>query len=290
MAIKRGLGKGMMALVDENELEKVDPKETAMVPVNRVIPNRYQPRKEFDQHSLQDLADSIRQKGVLSPILVSELGDGRYELVAGERRLRASKLAGLSEIPALIKDFSEEDRLEIALIENIQREDLNPLEVALAYKEIMEKMNFSQEDLAAKVSKSRAAVANTLRLLKLPDFVQERIARGEISEGHARAVLSLENIDDQIGFTRHIIEQGLSVREAEKLSKEWVGAGPDRTRNVSRETNPRRERVLDELQERFVSSLGARVEISGNIKKGKIQIFYHSEEELENIYRLIKKS
>ncbi len=290
MAIKRGLGKGMMALVDENELDKVELKDTTMIAVGRIIPNRYQPRKEFNEDALQNLADSIRQKGVLSPILVSELGDGRYELIAGERRLRASKLAGLSEIPVLIRDFSEEDRLEIALIENIQREDLNPMEVALAYKEIMEKLNLNQEDLAQKVSKSRTAVTNTLRLLKLPDFVQDKISRGEISEGHARAVLTLENIDDQIEFTKHIISQGLSVREAEKVSKEWGGNSSGKDKNVSRETNPRREKVLDELQERFVSSLGARVEISGNIKKGKIQIFYHSEEELENIYRLIKKS
>ncbi len=288
MAAKRGLGKGMRALVHENELDKFDIKDANLIPVDKVIPNRFQPRREFNKEALQDLADSIKKKGVFQPILVSSLGDGSYELVAGERRLRASKLAGLKEIPAIIRDYSDEDRLEIALIENIQREDLNSMEVAHAYKEIMDRLKLNQEQLAQTVSKSRTAVANTLRLLNLPDFVQKKVSEGAISEGHARTVLSLDNIDKMIEFTKHIVSEGLSVREAEKEVKGWGTKSSSQKKNVSRETKSRREKVLDELQERFISSIGARVEITGNIKQGKIQIFYHSEEELENIYNLIK--
>ena len=287
MAIKRGLGKGMMALVEENEIDRDTIKDATPIDVNKIIPNRYQPRKQFNEERLKELSTSIKEKGVLFPILVSPLGDGRYELVAGERRWRAAKEAELLEIPALIRDFSEEDRLEIALIENIQREDLNAIEVAIAYKEIMEKLNCSQEELAVKVAKSRTAVTNTLRLLKLPDFVQNKVSEGVLSEGHARAILSLGEIDKMLEFAKHIIENNLSVRESEKASRDWKKEL--KTKDVSRETKKRREAVLDDLEEKFISTLGAKVEILGNVKKGKIQIFYHSEEELENIYRFLKE-
>ena len=196
--MKHGLGRGMLALVDENEIEQVDRSLVNTIDINKIIPNRYQPRKTFDNTALEELSDSIREKGVIQPVIVSELRDGRYELVAGERRWRASKMAGLLEIPAIIKDFSDEDRLEIALIENIQREDLNAVEEALAYKEIMERLNITQEELSKKIGKNRSSVANTLRLLKLPEFVREKIISEEITEGHARAVMMLEQIDEMI--------------------------------------------------------------------------------------------
>lgn len=166
--MKHGLGRGMMALVDENEFHEIDKNQINSVDINTIIPNRYQPRKNFNEESLKELSDSIKEKGVIQPIIVSDLGDGRYELIAGERRLKAAKLAGLFEIPVIIKAISDEDKLEIALIENIQREDLNSIEEALAYKELMERLNLTQEDLAKKIGKNRSSIANTLRLLKLP--------------------------------------------------------------------------------------------------------------------------
>jgi len=281
MIMKKGLGKGMMALVDENDFDlDSKPGNSKEVDVNKIVPNRYQPRKQFNQEGLEELADSIREKGVISPILVSELGDGRYELVAGERRLRAAKLAKLDEIPVIIKEFSEEDRMEIALIENIQREDLNALEVALAYKEILEKLDINQEKLSKKVGKSRSAIANTLRLLKLPEYVREKVSGGELSEGHARALMGLDNFDAQIDLSKKIIQEGLSVRETEVLVKEW--------KHQQKTDRPKKEKSFSkvgDLEEKFIKKFQAKVEIKGSRKKGKIQIYYYSEEELENLYK-----
>ncbi len=279
--MKKGLGKGMMALVDENEFDVGEGGiSSTLVNVNKVIPNRYQPRKQFDDASLKELANSIKEKGVISPILVSELGDGRYELVAGERRLRASKLAGIMDIPVIVRDFTEEDRMEIALVENIQREDLNALEIASAYKEIMEKLNLSQEDLSKKIGKSRSAIANTLRLLKLPEYVRDKLSSGEISEGHARAIMTLENFDTLIDLTNKIIQDGLSVRETEFLAKEWK----KKTNNSKKEKKKKTSKVSD-LEEKFIKKLQAKVEITGSRKKGKVQIYYYSEAELESLYK-----
>lgn len=285
MALKKGLGKGMAALVGENELEEVKIAEGNNIDINAIIPNRYQPRKTFDESALAELAKSIKEKGVIQPILVSPIGEGKYELVAGERRLRASKLAGLLEIPAIVREFSHEDKLEIALIENIQREDLNSMEVAEAYKELMEKLNLTQEQLSEKIGKSRASVANTLRLLRLPDYIRERIEAKELTEGHARAILSLEDIDSMIDFAKYIIAEGLSVREAEKEAKRYK----PREEDVSRETKKEKANPMEDLEEKLIQLLGAKVEISGNIKKGKIQIHYFSREELENIYNRLSQ-
>jgi ParB family transcriptional regulator, chromosome partitioning protein len=283
MSIKHGLGKGMMALVDENELKIEDSGNGTSVDIHKILPNRYQPRKRFSEESLKELAESIREKGVIQPVIVTEIGDGRYELVAGERRLRAAKLAGLMDMPVIIKNYSEEDKLEIALIENIQREDLNAVEQAMSFKEIMERLNLNQDEFAKKIGKDRSSVANTLRLLKLPEYVREKIETGEISEGHARAILSLGGIDRMIHLTNTIIEKGLSVREAEMAAKE--NAEPKK--GVSRETKRRKDGKLGEIQEKFVKAVGAKVEIKGTEKKGKIEISYFSKQELENIYRHI---
>jgi len=284
MKMKHGLGKGMMALLDEQTPVLEDKKNVSTIDINTVIPNRYQPRKTFDEKALQELADSIREKGVIQPIIVSELGNGKYELVAGERRLRAAKMAGLLEIPAIVKDFSDEDRLEIALIENIQREDLNPLEKAQAYQEVMERLGISQEEFAKKIGKDRSSVANTLRLLKLPEYIKGKISTGEMSEGHARAILMIEDIDLMIDFANHIIEKGLSVREAENEARSYR---KEERRNVSRETSVRRNREMETIQENFIKALGAKVELKGSVKKGKIEIHYFSRQELESIYKLI---
>lgn len=282
--MKHGLGRGMMALLDENTIQEVDKSQINVVQINHILPNRYQPRKTFNEAALRELADSIQEKGIIQPIIVSELGDGRYELVAGERRWRAAKMAGLLEVPAIIKDFSDEDRLEIALIENIQRENLNSVEEALAYKEIMERLAITQDELAKKVGKNRSSIANTLRLLKLPEYVREKIISGDITEGHGRAIMMLEDIDKMINFTNFIIENGLSVREAERQVKDFTEKPKE---NVSRETVKSVDTSLSDLQERFIRSVGAKVEIKGTRKKGRIEIHYFSQEELENIYQLI---
>ncbi|URA10944.1 ParB/RepB/Spo0J family partition protein [Thermospira aquatica] len=288
MAQKHGLGKGMLALVDENMIEEeVYKGNIQMIDVGKILPNKHQPRKFFAEDELKELADSIREKGVIQPILVTDLGNGKYELVAGERRWRAAKMAGLLEIPAIVRDFSEEDKLEIALIENIQRSDLNPIEEALAFKEIMERLHLSQEELAQRIGKNRSSVANTLRLLKLPEIIQQKIIQKELTEGHARVILMLSERDVMIQFADYIIEKGLSVREAEVMVKDFE------KKNVSRETlKEKNETVhpLTSLEEKFIQSLGLKVSVTGSIKKGKIEIHYFSQEELEYIYqRLVGK-
>ncbi|MFN4215952.1 MAG: ParB/RepB/Spo0J family partition protein [Brevinematales bacterium] len=284
MAQKHGLGKGMLALVDENILEEEAHKgNIQMIDVGKIIPNKYQPRKFFGENELKELADSIKEKGVIQPILVTDLGNGRYELVAGERRWRAAKMAGLLEIPAIIRDFSEEDKLEVALIENIQREDLNPIEEALAYKEIMEKLGISQDELAQKIGKNRSSIANTLRLLKLPEVIQKKLIRKELTEGHARAILMLSQVDKMIQFSEYIIQKGLSVREAEDIVKVFEREGV----SVSRETET--PSALSHLEEKFIRALGMKVIIKGSQKKGKIEIHYFSEQELEYIYTILSQ-
>ncbi len=282
--MKHGLGRGMMALLDEQEEGQDFTGQTTAIDINKIMPNRYQPRKNFNEESLKELAESIHEKGILQPIIVTELGDGRYELVAGERRLRAAKIAGLLEIPVLIRNFSEEDRLEIALVENIQREDLNPLEKAEAFREIIERLNISQDDFAKKIGKDRSSVANTLRLLKLPEFVREKLVEGLISEGHARAILSIEDLDKILDLTKQVIERGLSVRETESEAKK-INNKPAGKRPVPR----RHDAHMDEIQERIIKAIGAKVEIKGTMNKGKIEIHYFSKEDLENIYSYISK-
>ena len=287
--MKKSLGRGMMALVDELEMNEVEKKEMMRIDIDLIIPNRYQPRKEFSAEAITELAESIRECGVIQPILVSELGDGRYELIAGERRWRASREAGLKDIPAVIRDCTDEERLEIALIENIQRQDLNALEVATAYKEIIERLNINQDALAKRVGKSRSAVTNTMRLLKLPEYVRERLSVGDITEGHARTILSFENIDKMIDFTKYIIERGLSVREAENEAKIFVVSPEDGATGATAK-KPVKKGGMSDLEDRIIRQLGLKVEIRGDMKKGKVQIFYHSQDELDKIYSALGKT
>ncbi|MCX7821080.1 MAG: ParB/RepB/Spo0J family partition protein [Brevinematales bacterium] len=284
--MKQALGKGMLALMDENIAEEIENKRTFSIPIDKIMPNRYQPRKNFDEESLKELADSIKANGIIQPVIVSELGDGTYELIAGERRWRAAKIAGLTEIPVIIRDCTEAERLEIALIENIQRENLNPIEEALAYKEILERLSITQDELAQKIGKNRATITNTLRLLKLPEYVREKIVNKEISEGHARVILSLEDIDKMIAFTDYIIQHNLSVRETEKAVKDFL----TKNENVSRETSEKTTNyIFKSFEDELIRSVGAKVEIKGNHKKGKIEIHYFSAEEFEKIFNQLKK-
>jgi ParB family chromosome partitioning protein len=221
MAKKGGLGKGIKTIFQENESERRD--SIVVLGIDEISPNRSQPRTEFDPEALQELADSIKEHGIIQPPLVEEAGNGMYYIIAGERRTRAARLAGLTQIPVRVKSFSEENKLEVALIENIQREDLNALEEALAYKKLMDMANITQEEVAKRVGKNRSTVANALRLLKLPEDMQNALADDKITAGHARALLSVGNNSDMRILFGRIMGQGLSVREAENQAQEMNG-------------------------------------------------------------------
>lgn len=250
--------------------------------INQVEPNRDQPRKEFDEDALLELADSIKQYGVLQPLIVQKK-KGYYEIIAGERRWRAAKLAGLKEIPVLIKEYTNQEIVEISLIENIQRENLNPIEEAMAFKRLLEEFNLKQDEVAERVSKSRTAVTNSMRLLKLGKKVQQMIIDDMISTGHARALLAIDDEEQQLQLATKIFDEKLSVREAEKLVKLIKNPKKPVEKEKIEHTF-----VYDDIIEKMKNVMGTKVNI--NVKangKGKIEIEYYSEEELERIYDLI---
>ena len=273
--MKTALGKGLESLLPDKTQEIIN------IDVTRIIPGDQQPRKVFKDTALQELAASIKERGVLQPIIVSRTGDGTFRLVAGERRWRASSLAGLKKIPAIVKDVASADSLEIALIENIQREDLNPVETAEAFHRLMKDFSLTQEELSAKVGKDRATVANYLRLLRLPDEIKKFVNEGSLSMGHARAILSIEGKPNQLEAARRIIHKGLSVRETETLAKKWnTGA---KKKIVHHKKDPQ----IESLQEKLIRSLGTKVRIHHKGKKGKIEIEYYSLDELERLLDIL---
>ena len=283
--IKPGLGRGLDLLIpadDENE----ESKDSVLLNISEVEPNRDQPRKKFSEESLKELAASIEQHGVIQPIIVIKKDD-YYEIVAGERRWRAARMAGLTKIPALIREYSDRELSEIALIENIQREDLTPIEEAKAYKALIEEYGITQEELSGRVSKSRAAIANSMRLLKLDEEVRNMLEEGIISAGHARALLVLEKNSDQVKAAQEIIKNSLSVRDTEKLVKNW-GKTP-----VKKEEKrlPENDFVYRDLEGKMADSLGTKVRIANKADKtGKIEIEYFSDEELERIFGIIMRN
>lgn len=279
---KMGLGKGLGALIPE--LEPEGPKSLLYCGIEEIHPNRTQPRKHFDEAKLQELADSIKEKGILEPLIVRRAGEG-YEIVVGERRWRAAQKAGLKEIPVLLKELDDREVLEHSLIENIQRDDLNPMEEAEAYKRFTEEFGLNQEELGARLGKDRSTVANTLRLLKLPNEVREHLLRDHITPGHARAILSLESRDKQKELCALIIRKGLSVREAENLAKRW--SKPSRKAATSTQKGGDLESQLIALGDSLKRHLGTKVEIRGKGKRGKIEIEYYSHEDLERIVETI---
>ncbi|BCJ87482.1 stage 0 sporulation protein J [Effusibacillus dendaii] len=276
--MSKRLGKGLEAL-----LPQIGADDTIVqASIDDLRPNPYQPRKEFNQEKLNELTESIKQHGIIQPIIVRKSFRG-YEIVAGERRWRAANLAGLTEVPVVVKEFDDRQMTEIALIENLQREDLNPMEVAEAYHNIMEKFELTQEELAKKVGQSRSHVANFLRLLNLPPVIRDHVSRGTISMGHARAVLGLESNEQKIALAKKIVDQDLSVRVVEQMVNQL-------TQNVSRETKkkkPEENKVIKQYEEKFRSSLGTSVKIHPGKKRGKIEIDYFSLEDLERILNLI---
>jgi len=270
--MKTALGKGLESLIPEKGEEIIH------LDVERIFPGEQQPRKMFRDDSLRELAASIKEKGVLQPVIVSRVGDGTFRLITGERRWRASSLAGLKKIPALIKNVPSKDSLEIALIENIQREDLNPIEAAEAFSRLIIEFNLTQEDLSDRVGKDRATVANYLRLLKLPDEVRSYLYNGSLTMGHAKAILSIEGRATQIDAARRIIKKGLSVREAELLAKK-IPLSPKAKTSVDPQ--------ISSLEEKLIKNLGTKVRIINRGKKGKIEIEYYSFEELERLLDIL---
>ncbi len=280
---QRGLGKGLNALLSDEILTAGDQNVVGIkkVDINEIEPNFGQPRKKFCEEELHELSLSIKEHGILQPLIVREK-NGRYEIVAGERRYRASRLAGINEIPVIIKDFSDQQTLEVALVENIQREDLNVMELSCAYSLLMERFDLTQEAVADKVGKSRSAVANIMRLLKLTPYVQEKLREEEISFGHARAILGISEIKSQKQIADFIIEKKLSVRETEKYIQTILNK--DKTSNKDKPIyNP----FYRELQESLQKILGTKVIISKGAKKGKIEIEYYSDDELARIIELM---
>ncbi|MGD0885277.1 MAG: ParB/RepB/Spo0J family partition protein [Thermodesulfovibrionales bacterium] len=274
--MKTALGKGLESLLPEKTQEIIN------IDITRIIPGDQQPRKIFKDTALQELAASIREKGVLQPVIVTRTGDGTFRLIAGERRWRASSLAGLKKIPAIIKDVASADSLEIALIENIQREDLNPVEMAEAFHRLMKDFNLTQEALSSRVGKDRATVANYLRILKLPDEIKMFVNDTALSMGHARAILSIEGKASQIEAARKIIHKGLSVREAETLARKWSSEAKKKT------THPRRrDAQIDSLEEKLIRHLGTKVRILHKGKKGRIEIEYYSLDELDRLLDIL---
>ncbi len=290
---KSGLGKGLDTLIPEVVSDLKQPesatsqvkKSETIVKITKVEPNRNQPRKNFDEDALQELADSIKQFGIIQPLVVQKKDD-HYEIIAGERRWRAAKLAGIKEVPIIIKDYSDEEVMEIALIENIQREDLNPIEEALAYKRLLQEYNLKQDEVADKVSKSRTAVTNSMRLLKLSEEVQQMVIDEMISSGHARALLSIEDKDVQVSIANKIFDEKLSVRETEKLVKSILNPKVKQPVTV----NKAEELAYKDIEERIKTIIGSKVTINKKSKnKGKIEIEYYSPEELERIIDIFDK-
>ena len=296
MAAKKGLGKGLDSLI-ANKVEKpvevksagkVDNENGAvLMNINKVEPNREQPRKKFDEDALLELSESIKQFGVLQPLLVTERED-YFEIIAGERRWRAAKLAGVKEVPVIVKKLTEQEIMEISLIENIQREDLNPIEEAQAYKRLLTEFNLKQDEVAERVSKSRTAVTNAMRLLKLNDKVQQMLIDEMLTTGHARALLAIEDQEKQYEVAQRIFDEKLSVRDTEKLMKNLQNEKADAPTPANK-IDPQLRAVYNDLEEQMKAILGTKVFINPkDDKKGKIEIEYYSQDELDRIIDLIR--
>lgn len=276
MAKKGGLGKGLDALfADNNTME--EEQGVQMLRLSEIEPNRNQPRKEFDREALQQLADSIREHGVLQPLLVRTIGESSYQLVAGERRWRAARMAGISEVPVIVKELDDTQAMEIALIENLQREDLNPIEEALGYQVLTDQYGMTQDEVAKRVGKSRPVIANALRLLGLPQEILEMVKHGEITSGHARALLAFESKEEMLAVAQKIISQGLTVREVERLAKPKPEVEPKLS-----------DSYFKEVEVALVHTLGRKIKVSEKKDgRGIVQIEFFNKEDLAGIANLL---
>ena len=299
MALKRGLGKGLDSLIPTNVMMESEVKHatvstasspeeekdgTLMVKLSKVEPNREQPRKNFDEDSLQELAESLKQFGMLQPILVQNRGD-YYEIIAGERRWRAAKIAGLKEVPVIVRELTDQEIVEISLIENIQREDLNPIEEAQAYKRLLTEFHLKQDEVAERVSKSRTAVTNSMRLLKLCDEVQKMVVDDMISTGHARALISIEDPEEQYLIAQKIFDEKLSVRDVEKLVKNLhKPAKPKKTDDKTMQV------IYQDIEEKLKQKLGRKVTVTSRGEgSGKIEIEFYNHEDLDSLLDVLNK-
>lgn len=301
---KKGLGKGLGAIFGEDVIkesedeiakakasssEKVETMSgELMVKIALIEPNREQPRKDFNEEQLEELADSIKRYGILQPLLVQKKGTF-YEIIAGERRWRAAKIAGLKEIPVVLREYSKQESMEIALIENVQRADLNPIEEALAYQQLVKEFNLTQEEIAARVSKNRATITNSMRLLKLDQQIQEMLIQNLISSGHARALLSLDDKGLQLKAAKMILDDSLSVRETERLVKRLAKEDEMEESKKEKDKDEALALIYQNLEDRMKSIMGTKVSIHNKDKnKGRIEIEYYSEAELERIVEMIE--
>ncbi len=303
MAKKGGLGKGLDILIPQGVLREDSKKKNVsekasqkgenvdfMVKISMVEPNKEQPRKVFDEDALNELAQSIKQHGIIQPLVVVKKED-HYEIVTGERRWRAAQIAGLKTVPVVVKELTEQEIMEISLIENIQREDLNPIEEAMAYQRLMQEFHMKQEEISQKVSKSRASIANAIRLLKLDKDVQQMLASRQISSGHARALLTLENLDEQYDLATRIIEEGLNVRQTEELVKLLNEPQEEKVQETAKETLDEQTKLIYQNYENLLKQvMGTKVSIKKKKDdKGKIEIEYYSLEELERLLDLFQQ-
>ncbi len=283
-AKKGGLGRGLDALFADNSIEEIAPSSAVKLKIMDIEPNRDQPRKIFDEQALSELADSIAKHGVIQPLLVRPLPDGSYQLVAGERRWRASRMAGLTEVPVVIKELSDDEAMALALIENLQREDLNAVEEAQGIKALMDTLGLTQEEAAERVGKSRPAIANALRLLKLPDSVLEMVSQGTLSAGHARALLAFEDDEELVEVAKLIIEKGLTVRDVERLAKKSTGKGE------KKKAPSRRESYYDEVELALTDFLGRKIKVTtkNGAENGVLEIDFFDKDDLSRIADILK--
>ena len=290
---QRGLGRGLSVLIPDADTIGIQEEARAAgvmaVRTEKIKPNNKQPRKKFDREKIKELSASILEHGVIQPLIVTKDGEDSYQIVAGERRYRACVMAGLKEIPVIVKEFTEVEIMEVALIENLQREDLNPMEEALAYENLKNEFKMTQEEISKRIGKSRSAVTNTLRLLALPDSVQKLLSEGSLSAGHARAVLSVK-LQDREAFAQHIVANELSVREAEKQAKHFKVKEEntaDKTQDEPSE-EPDYGIYLKDISDELQTVLGTKVHISHKKGKGKIEIQYYSNEDLERVLQILR--
>jgi ParB family chromosome partitioning protein len=286
---KNRLGKGLSALIptDDNLLTKEE--NPIEIEISKIKPNAYQPRKNFDEEKLQELVKSIKEHGVVQPIMVRPVSDGRYELVVGERRLRACQRLKLDSIPAVIKELTEQQMIEIALIENIQRHDLNPVEEARAYKRLMEEFELTQEQVAERVGKSRPLIANMTRLLNLPQDVLDILARGDLSIGHVRPLLALAEKDKQIILAQQMIDKNMSVRLAEKYVQEELDKHTIKSNKERAKVEVKLPPIIADIEERLRSICGTKVKVTYAAGKGRIEIDYYNNDDLDRIFSLFNK-
>lgn len=279
----KGLGMGLDALFMTGEPSKKEEKNLSLVKLSQIEPNAAQPRKDFDAEALAELAESIRTHGILQPLAVRRLSEGRYQIIAGERRYRAAREAGLTEVPVYFVEADDRTVMELALVENLQRQDLNPIEEAEGYRVLMSEFSLTQEDCAARVGKSRPVVANALRLLSLPDEIRELLSEGKLSVGHAKTLLSLSDSKLQLKIAKLIVENGFSVRQTELLVKKALQEKKEKKVNSSVSVN-----YLEEIERRLSGKLGRKVKLISGRKKGKIELEFYNPEDLEKLINLLE--